>query len=154
MNSMRRSDRQMSEIVAQTLLKQGEYGILATVNSSGQPFGTPLSYIYLNDFVYFHCAMEGTILQNLASNPQVCFTVIGNTKVIPDMFTTNYESVMASGTASIVNGSEKTVALEGLIYKYSPDFLESGMAYIEKAQAKTIVVKIRIEHLTGKHRVS
>jgi len=153
MNSMRRSDRQMSDIEIQTLLKNGEYGVLATVNSSGQPFGTPLNYIYLNDSVYFHCAVEGTKLRNLASNSRVCFTVVGNTKIIPDQFATNYESVMAFGPASIVDGPEKTTALEGLIYKYSPGFLESGKVYIEKTQSKTIVVKIKIEHLTGKHRV-
>jgi nitroimidazol reductase NimA-like FMN-containing flavoprotein (pyridoxamine 5'-phosphate oxidase superfamily) len=153
MNSMRRSDRQMSDIETQILLKAGEYGILAAVNSVGQPSGIPLSYIYLNDSIYFHCAMEGTMLQNLADNPQVCFTVVGKTKVISDKFTTNYESVMAFGTVSMVEGPEKKAALGGFIYKYSPCCLESGKAYIEKAQAKTIVVKITIKHLTGKHRV-
>lgn len=154
MRSMRRSDRQMPEIEARRLLEQGEYGILATVNAEGQPYGVPLSYVFLNDAVYFHSATAGAKLENIASIPQVCFTVVGHTQVLSEEFATIYESVIVFGTGAIVEGQEKITALEGLIQKYSPDYKESGMAYIARAQDKTTVVKISIEQLTGKHRVS
>ena len=152
MKSMRRVDRQMTEAEAKELLDRGEFGILATVDSTGQPYGVPLNYVYFNDAVYFHCALIGKKLNDITANPQVCFTVVGNTQVLPDKFATNYESVMVFGPAAIVDAAEKELALEAIIQRYSADFLEAGHAYIEKFRAATQVVKIGIEHVSGKRR--
>ena len=152
MKSMRRVDRQMTEAEAKELLERGEFGILATVDSTGQPYGVPLNYVYFNDAVYFHCALIGKKLNDIAANPQVCFTVVGNTQVLPDKFATNYESVMVFGAAAIVEASDRNAMFEALIQKYSPAFIEAGHAYIEKFQAATQVVKISVAHITGKRR--
>lgn len=152
MKSMRRVDRQMTEAEAKELLERGEFGVLATVDSTGQPYGVPLNYVYFNNAVYFHCALIGKKLTDIAANPQVCFTVVGNTQVLPDKFATNYESVMVFGAAAIVEAAEKEAALEAIIQKYSTDFLEAGQAYIEKFRAATHVVKISTAHISGKRR--
>ena len=152
MKSMRRVDRQMTEAEAKELLERGEFGILATVDSTGQPYGVPLNYVYFNDAVYFHCALIGKKLNDIAANPQVCFTVVGNTQVLPDKFATNYESVMVFGAAAIVEESDRNAMFEALIQKYSAAFIEAGHAYIEKFQAATQVVKISVAHITGKRR--
>jgi len=153
MKPMRRADRQMSESEAKVLLSRGEYGILSTVDDNDQPYGTPVNYVFTKGAVYFHCATEGSKLQNIAANSKVGFTVVGKTQVLPDKFATNYESVIVSGSAVIVAGDEKVTALEELLYKYSPDFLESGRQYIANAKDNAVVVKINVEHLSGKHRV-
>ncbi len=152
MKSMRRIDRQMSEAEAKELLGRGEYGVLALIDEEGRPYGVPLNYVYANDAVYVHCALQGKKLSAIAANPQACFTVVGNTQVLPDKFATNYESVMVFGPAAIVDAAEKELALEAIIQRYSADFLEAGHAYIEKFRAATQVVKIGIEHVSGKRR--
>ena len=152
MKSMRRIDRQMSEAEAKELLGWGEYGVLALIDEEGRPYGVPLNYVYANDAVYVHCALQGKKLSAIAANPQACFTVVGNTQVLPDKFATNYESVMVFGPAAIVDAAEKELALEAIIQRYSADFLEAGHAYIEKFRAATQVVKIGIEHVSGKRR--
>lgn len=152
MKSMRRVDRQMTEAEAKELLERGEFGILATVDSTGQPYGVPLNYVYFNDAVYFHCALIGKKLNDIAANPQVCFTVVGNTQVLPDKFATNYESVMVFGAAAIVEESDRNAMFEALIQKYSAAFIEAGHAYIEKYRAATQVVKISVAQITGKRR--
>ena len=154
MKSMRRIDRQMSEAEAKELLGRGEYGVLALIDEEGRPYGVPLNYVYANDAVYVHCALQGKKLSAIAANPQACFTVVGNTQVLPDKFATNYESVMVFGPAAIVDAAEKELALEAIIQRYSADFLEAGHAYIEKFRAATQVVKIGIEHVSGKRRAS
>lgn len=152
MKSMRRVDRQMAETEAKELLGRGEYGILALIDEDGRPYGVPLNYVYANDAVYVHCALQGKKLNAIAANPQACFTVVGNTQVLADKFATNYESVMVFGPAAIVDAAEKEFALEAIIQRYSADFLEAGHAYIEKFRAATQVVKISIEHISGKRR--
>ncbi|MCX7903778.1 MAG: hypothetical protein N2486_04635 [Caloramator sp.] len=85
-------------------------------------------------------------------NPNVSFCVVGRTKLLPEKFSTIYESAIIFGKASLVKGEEKRDALLELIKKYSPDFIESGIEYINRAIDNTNVVKIEILHLTGKAR--
>ena len=152
MKSMRRVDRQMSDTEAKELLGRGEYGVLAVIDEDGRPYGVPLNYVYFNDAVYVHCALQGKKITAIEANPLACFTVVGNTQVLSDQFATNYESVMVFGTAAIVDAAEKEAALEAIIQRYSADFLEAGHAYIEKFRAATQVVKINVELITGKRR--
>lgn len=149
---MRRKDRELGADDALKVLIQGEYGVLSTVGADGQPYGIPLSYVYRDNVVYFHCATEGHKLEKLASNPGVSFCVVGRTQVLPAEFATKYESAVIFGSASEVQGTEKQAALLALLEKYSPDFMESGKSYIEQNTSRTKVVKISIDRLTGKAR--
>lgn len=149
---MRRKDRQISEAEALSLLEQGEYGVLGTVSTDGQPYGVPVNYCCLNGSIFFHCALEGRKLDIIRNNPRVSFCVVGNTEVLPAEFGARYESCIVQGMASESLAEEKRAALEGLIAKYSRDFLAEGHQYIEKLNAKTRVFKISVEAITGKAR--
>jgi len=150
--NVRRKDREISIEVATQLLTEGEYGFLATVGADGQAYGVPLNYVYKNNCLYFHCAPEGHKLDNIRANNKVSFCVVGRSRVLPDKFTTAYESAVAFGTASEVQGSEKVEALLNLLEKYSPDFMEEGKKTIDKYIKMTTVIKIDISHITGKAR--
>jgi len=153
MKPMRRADRQLDNDAALSLLQTGEYGVLATADNTLQPYGVPLSYVLRNNCLYFHCALEGSKLDNIQLNNKVCFTVVGKTKILPEQFSTAYESVIVLGKAHMATDDEKTAALVELVKKYSPDYIQSGMEYITRAAAKTAVIKITIEHMTGKRRL-
>ncbi|MCX6068695.1 MAG: pyridoxamine 5'-phosphate oxidase family protein [Chloroflexi bacterium] len=150
--SLRRDDRALSQDVTVRILEKGEYGILSTVSSDGQPYGVPFSYVYADNRLYFHCAVEGHKLENLTANPRVSFCVVGETEVLPDKFATRYESAIAFGQAVELFGDDKLAALTEVLKKYSPDFLEKGQRYIESDAVKTRVYKIEIEALSGKSR--
>jgi uncharacterized protein len=153
MKKMRRSDRLMTDEEAMELLERGEYGILCTADSEGQPFGTPLSYVFTGKKIYFHAATAGAKLENIKVNPKVCFTVVGATEVLPGDFSTNYESVMAFGTATLAEGEEKAMALAEIVKKYSPDFIQEGDAYIHANIDNCIVARIAVDEFSGKHRI-
>lgn len=149
---MRRKDRQIFDDEVQEIIAKGEYGILATVNENGYPYTTPLSYVYFDGSIYFHCAQVGQKLDNIQRNNKVSFCIVRNTEVLPQEFATKYESVVIFGQANEVTDELKEIALLKLIEKYSPDFLEEGKQYIENAKAQTVIIKIDIEHVTGKAR--
>jgi uncharacterized protein len=152
MKELRRKDRSMDMAEAQELLRRGEYGYLATVDADGQPYGIPLSYAYQNGSIYFHCAMSGHKLDNLAQNPRVSFCVVGMTKVLPEQFATAYESVVAFGQATEVQGAERYQALVWLLEKYCPQHITAGKQYMADKDQATRVFKITIRHLSGKTR--
>jgi hypothetical protein len=59
---------------------------------------------------------------------------------------------MVFGIAEIAGDEEKRKALTMFIDKYSGNFKEDGMKHIEEDFNNTSVVKINIEHITGKAR--
>ena len=42
-----------------------------------QPYAVPLSYVFHDQCIYFHCATEGHKLDNIRANPAVSFCVVG-----------------------------------------------------------------------------
>ena len=151
-SAMRRSAKEIFGEDIIDILNRGEYGVLATLGENGYAYAVPLSYVYFNKRIYFHCAVEGNKLDNINYNDKVSFCVVGKTKVLPEEFSTEYESVIAFGMASFIYGDEKKAALLSIANKYSPSFKEEGIQYIDRAISKTCVVKIEIERLTGKAR--
>jgi len=151
---MRRKDKAMQDGAIIGLLQNGEYGVLSTVDGSEQPYGVPVNYVLINNCIYFHCALEGHKLDNLAANPKVSFCVVGRTKVLPAEFSTEFESVIVFGRASVIEGEERYQALNALIEKYSPEFVSEGSAYIEKFDSQTKLVRIEIQQMTGKAKMS
>ncbi|ERI89659.1 putative 5-nitroimidazole antibiotic resistance protein NimB [Clostridiales bacterium oral taxon 876 str. F0540] len=149
---MRKSQREIFGEDIIKILQSGEYGVLATISENGYPYATPISYVYVNNKVYLHCAVEGNKLDNIRKNNKVSFNVVGKTKVLPEQFSTEYESAIIFGQAFEVNGDEKKEALMAIADKYSPDFKKEGLAYIDRAINKTCVIKIEIDKITGKAR--
>lgn len=149
---MRRKDRETSAEEALALLDSAEYGVLSTVGTDGQPYGVPLSYVYRDGRLYFHCAGSGRKLENIAHEPRVSFCVVGDTRVLPDLFATEYESAMVFGEASAVSGAERRQGLVWLLEKYCPDFMEEGLRYIESQDAATRLFRIDVQQISGKAR--
>ncbi len=152
MKKLRRKDRAIAEEEAMALLSRAEYGILSTVSDNGKPYGVPLNFCIIDRCIYFHCAVEGRKIDNIKQNKSVSFCTVGNTEILPDLFGTKYESVIVSGEIEEVFDDSKQMALEGLLHKYSTDFFDKGLKYIEALREKTMVFKITINSLSGKAR--
>jgi len=154
MKELRRKDRSITEEEAIRLLSTLEYGVLSMISEESTPYGVPLNYCVIDHCLYFHCATEGQKIDSLKHNKIASFCAVGNTEVLPDQFDTKYESVIVSGEVEEAFDTVKQIALEGLLQKYSPEFLDTGMEYIKAAQNKTRVFKMTIDTITGKARRS
>lgn len=149
---IRRKDRAIPEEEARALLENGEYGILATIDSDGQPYGTPISYAVMNNAVYIHCATLGQKIDNMAASAKVCFTVVGPTEpVYETSFSTYYSSCMVFGKARLVtDDKEKRDSLMILAEKYLPEHMDKAEENITGSWKRTAVYAIDIERITGK----
>lgn len=149
---MRRKDRQLEQTEAERILRENHYGILSTVGADGTPYGVPLSYIFQNNCLYFHCALEGRKSENFQSCIRASFCVVGKTELLPAQFSIRYESAIAEGTLRELFEEEKDAILTGIIEKFAPDFREKGDAYIQASKARARVFCIEIAQLSGKAR--
>lgn len=153
---MRRSDRALSKEEAKALLQEGTYGVLSTVGPDGIPYGVPVSYAYVpeEETLYFHGAPGvGQKRENIQHCSKACFTVVGQTEVLPQKFSTRYESAVAYGDVTIcTDPSDKLAGLEHLVEKYSAPFAEEGADYARRSVERTEVYAFRIRYLSGKAR--
>lgn len=151
---MRRKDRQRDESFARELLRRCEYAVFATVNPDGTPYCIPISPVLAeDDVIYFHCALEGQKLINIENNSHVCLTCVGKTRLVPEHFTTEYQSAVVVGRASMVQGeAEKRRALRKLCEKYTPDHMHLVEKTIDKSIHRTGICRITINTLTGKEK--
>lgn len=149
---MRKPHMALSREESMKILEEGEYGVVSTISKDGYPYGFPMSHVVLDGSIYFHCGIVGHKLDNIINNDKVSFTVVGRTELLPEKLDTNYESVIVFGKATIVEGEEKIEALIEILKKYSKDFIEEGKASIAEEKDITNVIKISIEHITGKIR--
>ena len=150
LEKMRKENRQLPEEETMEDLLKCEYGILSTMGDD-YPYAVPMSYVVANNKIYIHGTCEsGQKTKNIHNNPKVCFTVVGNTEVLPSQFATKYESVVVLGTASLCEGTDKEMALEKFLDKYSSEYKQAGMKYIKAAINKVSVYEISIDMITGK----
>ncbi|MHB1405572.1 MAG: pyridoxamine 5'-phosphate oxidase family protein [Desulfitobacteriaceae bacterium] len=156
-NEMRRKDRELNSEETMGILTNGAYGILSMNGESNRDhaYGVPMSYVYNSNCIYVHFfAAEGEKLTRIRNSNKVSFCVVGMANVMPEKFGMQYSSVIVFGQAHEVNEEEKVKALLAFLDKYSVDFKEKGKIYVDNAKPKTQVVRIDIDHVTGKSRKS
>lgn len=148
--TVRRQDRLLDEARAWELLLSGEYGVLSMATEQGG-YGVPVNYAVAESVIYFHCAPQGRKLQAIAADERVSFCVVGHKRIVPEEFTTEFESVIVTGRAHIVeDDAEQGRALRLIVEKYSPEHLEEGLRAIERSLHRTTIVAIEIETYSGK----
>lgn len=79
------------------------------------------------------------------------FCVIEKDEVIQKTFTTHFRSVSVFGRARIlIEDDERRYAIESLVEKYSPNYIEEGQREIGSEWNRLCLIEIKIEHITGK----
>lgn len=148
---MRRNKQVLTPEESIAVLENGTSGVLAVSGDGGYPYAVPLSYVYHDEKIFFHCAASGHKLDAIAGNPKVSFCVIGQDHVVPQEYTSYFRSVIVFGRARVIeDAAEKRAALEKLAAKYSPDHEQGRLREIDRFFSNVCMVEILIEHMSGK----
>lgn len=152
---MRRIRQQLGEEECIEILERNTSGVLAVLGDGGYPYGVPLSYVYYDNNLYFHCAKSGHKLDAICGCDKVSFCVIDQDLVVPKEYTSYFRSVIVFGRAKVMEcDSEIRSAIERLAMKYAPeDTGENRDAAIEKEYHLMCMVKIEVEHMSGKEAI-
>ena len=148
---MRRYTQQLPDNEAVEILEKGSSGTLAVLGDEGYPYAVPISYVYADGKLYFHCAKEGHKLDAIRSCDKASFCVIAEDNVVEGEFTTYFKSVIAFGKIRILeNAAEIRSAIEILSDKYCRVGVDARNKEIDGAMNRLCMLEFTIEHLTGK----
>lgn len=152
---MRRKKQQLSEEECINILNSNTHGVLALSNNKDYPYALPISYVYSEGSLYFHCAKEGHKLDIIRENNKVSFCIVDQDQIVPEEYTTYFKSIIIFGKAKILEVPEEIYsAIEKLSIKYSPDdTIENRDLTIKQALDRLCMVEIKIEHMTGKQAI-
>lgn len=155
---MRRFDRQRDLAFSQTVMDRCSHGVMAISTGEATPYCLPLSFVRMEDKLYFHCASEGRKVDLLRQNPRVCITFVGRDQPAfeaPDSYTTYFQSALVTGTAvKVADEGEKAAALRALCQKLTPEHMD-GPAFqraVSRSLSATAVWRIDVDQVTGKEK--
>jgi nitroimidazol reductase NimA-like FMN-containing flavoprotein (pyridoxamine 5'-phosphate oxidase superfamily) len=140
--------------VIEQLLKTCHVGRLATNSRDGYPVVKPVNFAYQNGQIYFHTALEGEKIEDIARDNRVCFETdlpIAFVRAMnqPCGAEYLYRSVIIKGRASLVEDLEERMrAFRSLMEKYQPEGKYGP--YVKEKLGRTGIVRIDVETMTGK----
>lgn len=152
---LRRKKQKLSKKECIRILEENKSGVLAVIGDHGYPYTIPLSYVYLNNSIYFHAAKEGHKIDAIKKDNKVSFCVIDQDQIIPEEYTTYFRSVVVFGKAYILEETrEFDQAIEQLAIKYNPDDQDENRSnVINQSKDRMNIIRISIEHLSGKEAI-
>lgn len=151
---MRRKRQPLSDEESYAILQKATSGTLALLGDGGYPYAVPISYVYSEGKLYFHSALSGHKVDAIRSCDWASFCVVAQDDVKPALYTTFFRSVIAFGRIHIVDDeAEKLAAARLLGNRYNPHQDEALQKELENGLARMLVIRLDIEHLTGKESI-
>ena len=147
---MRRAKQRLSPEESLAILEKGSSGVLALWDGE-EPYAVPLSYVYHQGKLYFHCARAGRKLEAIKVCPRASFCVVATDDVIPEKYTTAYRSVIVSGRLRIIEDEAEMVpALRLLAAKYNPLQGEVLDNKIAEGIPRMFMLELSADEISGK----
>ena len=149
---MRRKEREITEKKAlEDIIRRAPLCRLA-MSADDQPYVIPLCFGYREGQLYFHCAQEGMKVDMVKKNSRVCFECDVDHELVvsesPCEWGMKGRSVVGFGKASLIETAEgKREALDLIMEHYGA---KGPFAYKEKGFEKALIIKVRIDTMTGK----
>lgn len=152
---MRRKKQALSNEDCAAILNRGTSGVLALAGDNGYPYAVPISYVYDEGKIYFHCAKNGHKLDAINRKAKASFCVIDQDRIVPEEYTSYFRSVIVFGTMRILtDDSEKQNAIDKLALKYAPnDTEENRKKAIEREWKPLCILEMSIDHMSGKEAI-
>ncbi len=151
---MRRKRQQISEEESIGILEKATSGTLALLGDNDYPYAVPISYVYHDGHLYFHSALSGHKVDAIRKCSKASFCVIEQDDVQPKKYTTFFKSVIAFGQIHIIEDEQEKLATARIFgNRYNPNDDESLQKELESGFSHMLMIRLDIEHLTGKEAI-
>ena len=152
--NIRRKDRIMDDDNALRLLREAAFGVLSIPSENGA-YGVPITYAWDGGSrLYFHCAHKGRKLDLLEKQKNVSFCIVGKTKILYELASVAYESLILEGTMETeLSDEEKRHGLGILINRFS-DESQPGTKFIDERMFNRVkIIRMDVATISGKRRL-
>lgn len=154
---MRRSDREVKDMDSIIRIMEKCEVCRLAINDEHVPYILPLNFgMEVEDdrlILYFHGANEGKKYELIRKNNRVSFEMDCSHRLVTTAETASctmeYESVIGDGYIEFVEDADKEHALNRLMNQYHKEDFE----YNKDVIPRTTVMKLIVEHITGKKRM-
>lgn len=148
---MRRKDREITDLTEiYAIIRSANLMRIALVDGA-LPFLVPVFYAFDGSALFFHSAQEGTKIDILKRNNNVCFEISIDQGFIesdePCDFEAKHRTVIGIGKAVFVEDEAKKIKALDLIVAH---FSEKKFEYPKSNLAHTAVIRIDIDSVKGK----
>ena len=151
---MRRKRQQLTESESISILENATSGTLALLGDGGYPYAVPISFVYHEGKLFFHSALSGHKVDAISHCDKASFCVIDQDEVHGEQYTTYFRSVIAFGRIHIIEDEKERLAAARLLgNRYNPNQDEALQKEIDKGLHRMLVLRLEIEHLTGKKAI-
>ena len=149
---MRRKDRERDAAFAWQVMTAAPYATLSLVDESGKPYAVPVSQgAWEQGGFYFHCALAGKKYELFKDGCDAGMSAVSHAEIIPNEYTVAYASAAVRGRLEVVTSEEERMhAMEVLCRRFDPAAGEKFMDCMKNAGARTCVVRLTVEEITGK----
>lgn len=140
--------------LAKSIIESSQVCHISMVDKNGLPYVLPFNFGFDGEYIWFHCGKEGTKIDILKANPNVCVNfssdfVLGkrNAEVACSYFM-NYRSILVTGKIEFIEDYDiKIKALNHVMFQYTKknDFL-----YNKPAIDNICIFKLKLENFTGR----
>ncbi len=152
---MRRKKQALSQQEIAQILQQETSGVLALIGDEVYPYAVPISYVYDGEKLYFHSAKSGHKLDAIQQNAKASFCVVAKDTVVPEEYTTYFQSVIVFGQIRLIQDERaKRAAIEKLAGKYAPEATTMELEQeINREWNPLCLLEMTIDHVTEKEAI-
>jgi nitroimidazol reductase NimA-like FMN-containing flavoprotein (pyridoxamine 5'-phosphate oxidase superfamily) len=148
---MRRKEREITDRKEIDEIVYSAKVMHLALSDNNMPFLVPVFYAYDGSSLYFHSAKEGTKINILKRNNQVCFEISLAHGVIESDSACNFEArhrtVIGFGKATFIESEEEKVAALNRIVK---QFTDKTFEFPKANLNATAIIRIDVDLIKGK----
>ncbi|MEG2145187.1 MAG: pyridoxamine 5'-phosphate oxidase family protein [Lachnospiraceae bacterium] len=155
---MRRNDRAVIDMESICDILDQCHVFRIAVSVDNEPYIVPLNFGYLYTEhgleLYFHCAKEGKKLDMIRQNPNVCFEMDCNHKLVPADIACGYgfyfQSIVGMGQVELIEENESKKNLLHILMKHQTG---KNFIFTDQQVAHVMVCKIKVMSVSAKQRM-
>ena len=147
---MRRINQKLEDKECIKIIEKSKRGHLALLGDNEYPYVIPLDYVYHDEKIYFHGALEGHKVDSIRKSNKASFSIMDEGVKLDDNWYYTFKNVICFGLIKEINDDELIIkVLELFGEKYFPESV-STQDEIDKHLEHTLILELTVEHMSGK----
>lgn len=144
--------RKLTQSECLEIIKTTAHATLSMIDAQGKPYGVTINHFYVeqDNCVYFHSALQGRKIDAIKSNGKVSLNFVADAEVIGARYITKYRSVIAEGSAFIVEDESEKIRLLNILCDRFTGVDTRREEVIEKYLPAVCMVGIQLTEISGK----